>query len=208
MNSQGIDVGVADGIIGKKTKLGLSELQANNNLYESGRLDFETRRLIYKLDGFDPYEMFSDKDIQWIKFNVESSISIDLLEKMGTPSLIQTTENIFINHLNYEQNKLAILEIKKLVMINDLQLLTISDEYTSRMENAINSIVLKTYWDTNYDFNLGTMYSFLGYGCTQDCSGHIAGYEWAAVNDVNHSAQCSNQSRSFQRGCNLFANGN
>lgn len=44
-----------------------------------------------------------------------------------------------------------------------------------------------------------------GYGCTQDCSGHDAGYEWAEENEITDPDDCSGKSWSFEEGCRSFA---
>src|SRR5688572_18388365 len=43
--------------------------------------------------------------------------------------------------------------------------------------------------------------TFGGYECTEDCSGHEAGYEWASDNDISHTDDCSGNSDSFIEGC-------
>jgi hypothetical protein len=43
------------------------------------------------------------------------------------------------------------------------------------------------------------------YGCTQDCSGHEAGWAWAADNGVRDSSECGGRSQSFREGCIAFA---
>lgn len=43
--------------------------------------------------------------------------------------------------------------------------------------------------------------TFHGYPCTQDCSGHEAGYEWAEENDITDSDDCDGNSQSFIEGC-------
>ena len=42
------------------------------------------------------------------------------------------------------------------------------------------------------------------YGCTQDCSGHDAGFEWAKDNDIDDDADCGGNSESFIEGCQTF----
>jgi len=42
---------------------------------------------------------------------------------------------------------------------------------------------------------------FHGYSCTQDCSGHIAGYEWAEKKDITQRENCGGKSNSFIEGC-------
>jgi hypothetical protein len=42
------------------------------------------------------------------------------------------------------------------------------------------------------------------YVCTQDCSGHEAGFAWARENDVNDSSECGGNSQSFIEGCEAF----
>ena len=46
----------------------------------------------------------------------------------------------------------------------------------------------------------GAQYSG-AYGCTQDCSGHEAGYEWAERNGIDDADDCRGKSRSFIEGC-------
>lgn len=42
---------------------------------------------------------------------------------------------------------------------------------------------------------------FKGYPCTEDCSGHEAGYEWAEENDITDELDCGGNSQSFIEGC-------
>ena len=48
---------------------------------------------------------------------------------------------------------------------------------------------------------------FKGYHCTQDCSGHRAGYEWAQRKGITNAEQCGGNSPSFIEGCRAFAEG-
>jgi len=47
--------------------------------------------------------------------------------------------------------------------------------------------------------------SFYGYLCSDDCSGHEAGYNWAAENGISDPSQCGGNSQSFIEGCEAFA---
>jgi hypothetical protein len=49
-------------------------------------------------------------------------------------------------------------------------------------------------------------YSSIGepYGCTDDCSGHEAGFEWAKENSVTDGS-CFGDSASFNEGCQAYA---
>lgn len=49
--------------------------------------------------------------------------------------------------------------------------------------------------------------TFKGYQCTQDCSGHKAGYAWAQRKGVTDPAQCTGKSQSFVEGCRAYAEG-
>lgn len=40
--------------------------------------------------------------------------------------------------------------------------------------------------------------------CTQDCSGHEAGFQWAQDNDATDSSDCGGNSQSFIEGCEAF----
>lgn len=42
--------------------------------------------------------------------------------------------------------------------------------------------------------------------CTDDCSGHEAGYEWAADKGITDPSDCGGNSNSFIEGCEAWAN--
>jgi hypothetical protein len=44
--------------------------------------------------------------------------------------------------------------------------------------------------------------------CTGDCSGHNAGYEWAADKGITDPDDCGGRSQSFVEGCEAYANEN
>lgn len=43
--------------------------------------------------------------------------------------------------------------------------------------------------------------TFHGNDCTDDCSGHEAGYNWAEKNSISDEGDCSTASNSFNEGC-------
>jgi hypothetical protein len=40
--------------------------------------------------------------------------------------------------------------------------------------------------------------------CTQDCSGHDAGYEWAQENEITDPNDCDGNNNSFIEGCRAY----
>ena len=46
-----------------------------------------------------------------------------------------------------------------------------------------------------------TAYSSSAYTCTDDCSGHEAGSEWAVDNGIMDPDECDGDSESFNQGC-------
>lgn len=47
---------------------------------------------------------------------------------------------------------------------------------------------------------------FKGYACTKDCSGHLAGYNWAKARNIKNPNQCPiDGSNSFTEGCYAYA---
>ncbi len=46
---------------------------------------------------------------------------------------------------------------------------------------------------------------FLGSRCTRDCTGHEAGYYWAADNDISDPDDCTGDSQAFVEGCQEYA---
>lgn len=63
---------------------------------------------------------------------------------------------------------------------------------TSYEQDQCNEYVKENY--SGYD-------SFNGYDCTEDCSGHEAGYNWAEENDISDEYDCDGNSSSFNEGC-------
>jgi len=47
--------------------------------------------------------------------------------------------------------------------------------------------------------------TFKGYKCTQDCSGHKAGYKWAKKKGIKNPGDCTGKSQSFIEGCWAYA---
>ncbi len=47
--------------------------------------------------------------------------------------------------------------------------------------------------------------TFGGYPCTVDCSGHSAGYDWAADKGIEDADDCGGNSNSFIEGCRAWA---
>lgn len=41
--------------------------------------------------------------------------------------------------------------------------------------------------------------------CTDDCSGHDAGFEWGKENDITNESDCGGNSTSFIEGCESYA---
>lgn len=44
------------------------------------------------------------------------------------------------------------------------------------------------------------------FDCTDDCSGHEAGFEWAKENDIDERGDCESYNQSFIEGCETYVN--
>lgn len=44
--------------------------------------------------------------------------------------------------------------------------------------------------------------------CTDDCSGHEAGYNWAEENEIDDDSYCNTESSSFNEGCASYVEEN
>ena len=60
-------------------------------------------------------------------------------------------------------------------------------------------------FDARRDEIDGAKGSLSGYGCTVDCSGHDAGYQWAEENSITDPDDCGGKSWSFEEGCQAYA---
>ena len=54
----------------------------------------------------------------------------------------------------------------------------------------------------------GNSLHFNSYECTEDCSGHEAGYEWAENNYIDNIDDCGGNSTSFIEGCMAYVEEN
>lgn len=78
-----------------------------------------------------------------------------------------------------------------------LALSACSDHRTSEYEDG-----------ADYDRYADPSGTFMGYDCTEDCSGHEAGYDWAGDNGVSDPDDCGGNSQSFVEGCRAYAEEN
>jgi hypothetical protein len=62
---------------------------------------------------------------------------------------------------------------------------------------TLASIVLAISWPVSAE-------TFYGYRCTQDCSGHQAGYKWAEQKGIESEEDCGGDSNSFIEGCQAY----
>jgi len=60
-------------------------------------------------------------------------------------------------------------------------------------------------YDERRDSYGGSYGSFSGDGCTEDCSGHEAGYNWAMERGIDDPDNCGGKSWSFEEGCRAYA---
>ena len=58
----------------------------------------------------------------------------------------------------------------------------------------------------NTDYEVEELITSENWVCTDDCSGHEAGYEWAAENGITDPYDCDGNSDSFIEGCEAYAN--
>lgn len=70
---------------------------------------------------------------------------------------------------------------------------------TSYEEDECNRYIRENYSGYN---------TFNGYDCTEDCSGHEAGYNWAEENDISDEYDCDGNSNSFNEGCMAYVEEN
>jgi len=61
------------------------------------------------------------------------------------------------------------------------------------------------YQETNSNYSDYETPTFKGYECTDDCSGHEAGYNWAKKKGIIEPSDCSGKSNSFIEGCRSYA---
>lgn len=68
------------------------------------------------------------------------------------------------------------------------------------------SILLLSSCGTNNDEKGRENKSFWSFDCTDDCSWHEAGYNWAESKDISQESDCDNWSNSFTEWCLFYVN--
>lgn len=87
---------------------------------------------------------------------------------------------------------------------------TIIINYTSNLPSHTYdnySPLPSTYISPSYSPNYGGN-TFYDYPCTDDCSGHDAGYEWAEEEGIDNVDDCGGNSNSFIEGCEAYVEEN
>lgn len=82
-----------------------------------------------------------------------------------------------------------------------------ADDEASLSANAVEEKGGESYkeFDQRRDFLSASRGTFAGQGCTQDCSGHDAGYAWAEDKGITDPDDCGGKSWSFIEGCRAYA---
>ncbi len=89
---------------------------------------------------------------------------------------------------NYEEDGYSWAEENDISSFDDCQ-----DQFgTGYEEDECNQYVKENYSGFN---------TYNGYECTEDCSGHEAGYDWAEENGIHDEYDCDGSSNSFNEGC-------
>lgn len=80
-----------------------------------------------------------------------------------------------------------------------------NEQLSASEENKV--VAGETYdeFDRRRDALDGSNGEIAGYGCTKDCGGHTAGYEWAEENGITDPDHCGGKSWSFIEGCKAYA---
>lgn len=90
-------------------------------------------------------------------------------------------------------------------------LFQIDTSSSTQTENNSSYVSIPTPKPINFQYSSptgsGSLY-FNGYPCTQDCSGHEAGYEWAEEKGIDDIDDCGGNSNSFIEGCESYVEEN
>lgn len=194
--------GQVDGIYGKNTVTAVIKFQHRMRLPETGDLDFATRSSLLQPGLYFDLSEYTEDQIAWIENNTLRSTK----ENPSSLEFAIMRDHALLGFLRKEKYEALKLDVIKSNHYADINLLTVTDKIKNQLHFAVDSIQLQSAWDQSYESNFYAQYYFLGYPCTGTCTGHFAGYEWASVNAIVHSADCSNHSSSFKRGCNLYLN--
>ena len=105
------------------------------------------------------------------------------------------TSPSYSSDLSYQEDGYDWAEANDISSFDDCQ-----DQFgTGYEEDECNRYVKENYSGYN---------SFNGYECTEDCSGHDAGYDWAEENDIDDEYDCDGNSNSFNEGCMSYVEEN
>ncbi len=115
------------------------------------------------------------------------------------------------NYMGYQSKNRGNIVVGTLIL--GLVIWGITSLFQSDNSNDYNSSSGSTYKDSynTYDEdsnNEEVDLTFKGYACTDDCSGHEAGYNWAEEKGISDENDCGGNSNSFIEGCVSFVEEN
>lgn len=90
---------------------------------------------------------------------------------------------------------------------NQNQTSNYSSQNQTEDEYSEDDLIFEDEDEEYYNKEDGTLY-FHGYECTDDCSGHEAGYNWAEEKDIDDIDNCGGNSQSFIEGCQAYVDEN
>lgn len=93
--------------------------------------------------------------------------------------------------------------------INNNQFRFVGSVITDSIDRTTTVVApVKTTTRAEFNSRKNVRPTFNGYSCTDDCSGHEAGYEWAENNGIDNLYDCDGDSDSFIEGCESYVEEN
>ncbi len=106
-----------------------------------------------------------------------------------------------------DATKRPLSDVKTAALLTIVLIATTACSDEGQAADETETIAGETYeeFDTRRDALDGSRGTFAGQGCTQDCSGHEAGYAWAEEKGITDPDNCGGKSWSFIEGCKAYA---
>lgn len=133
-----------------------------------------------------------------------SLLSSQRKEKIGWPITITVlTISILLYFFEYHIDGIVLAASAWFIWNISDWIKAINDSYSGYKKYIFNFLIFIGVFTFVFLFTAprAEKRNYRGYRCTDDCSGHEAGYQWADNGNAESSDDCSGNSNSFIEGC-------
>lgn len=200
-----LDIGVRE-LLASEREAFEGSLKTLKMKKEGLQLMKRSRELLYKKTALaDAMYLAGIQRLEAYEKEVNDQLNVINTLEASINAKIESYQNI-LNKGALSTNRQELTDYLKILSARDTEYTDELSRNVSQINDNYGIVTKKYLYDEFYDqvyyFLNGS--KFFGYRCTEECSGHEAGYIWAMANHINFISDCDGQSQSFIEGCMAY----